>query len=56
MILSSKYISSTLAWVSKYNLIYHIEWLKKVTQGHVYGKVPPIPDYSTIRRKINRLN
>ncbi len=27
-----------------------------IAQGHAKGKVPSIPDYSTINRRINRLN
>ncbi|MER5175408.1 MAG: transposase [Candidatus Nitrosocosmicus sp.] len=27
-----------------------------IAQGHVKGKVPSIPDYSTIRRRKNRLD
>jgi hypothetical protein len=27
-----------------------------IAQGHVNGKVPSIPDYSTINRRINRLD
>ncbi len=28
----------------------------EIAQGHVKGKVPSIPDYSIINRRINRLN
>ena len=27
-----------------------------ITQGHAKGKVPSIPDFTTINRRINRLN
>src|SRR5215212_4507725 len=27
-----------------------------IAQGHAYGKVPSIPDYTTINRRINRLD
>jgi hypothetical protein len=27
-----------------------------IAQGHAHGKVPSIPDYTTINRRINRLN
>jgi hypothetical protein len=27
-----------------------------IAQGHAYGKVPSIPDYTTISRRINRLD
>ncbi len=27
-----------------------------ITQGHAKGKVPSIPDYSTINRRINRMD
>src|SRR3954467_8919357 len=27
-----------------------------IAQGHAKGKVPSIPDYSTINRRINKLN
>ena len=27
-----------------------------IAQGHAHGKVPSIPDYTTISRRINRLN
>ena len=29
---------------------------KGITQGHAKGKVPSIPHYTTINRRINRLN
>jgi hypothetical protein len=29
---------------------------KGIAQGHAKGKVPIIPDYTTINRRINRLN
>jgi hypothetical protein len=27
-----------------------------IAQGHAHGKVPSIPDYTTINRRINRLD
>ncbi|HEY6536169.1 MAG TPA: transposase [Candidatus Nitrosocosmicus sp.] len=27
-----------------------------ITQGHAKGKIPSIPDYTTINRRINRLD
>src|SRR3954471_1343751 len=41
----------------KCTFIYHIGKPRRYcTRGHAKGKVPDIPDYSTISRRINRLN
>ena len=29
---------------------------EEIAQGHAHGKVPSIPDYTTINRRINRLD
>ena len=41
----------------KYTFIFHYRQTKEgIAQGHAKGKVPSIPDYSTINRRINRLD
>ncbi len=34
----------------------HYRQTEGIAQGHAKGKVPDIPDYSTISRRINKLN
>ena len=36
--------------------IFHIDKPEGIAQGHAHGKVPSIPDYTTISRRINRLD
>jgi hypothetical protein len=41
----------------KYTFIYHIDRHRGYcTRGHARGKVSSIPDYTTISRRINKLN
>ena len=40
----------------KYTFIFHKTNQEGIAQGHAKGKVPSIPDYTTINRRINRLN
>ena len=41
----------------KHIFIYHIDRQKEgIAQGHARGKIPDIPDYTTINRRINRLD
>ena len=40
----------------KHTFIYHTDKQKGITQGHAKGKVPSIPHYTTINRRINKLD
>ena len=40
----------------KYTFIFHYRQTEGIAQGHAKGKVPSIPDYTTISRRINRLD
>ena len=40
----------------KYTFICHTDKQEGIAQGHAHGKVPSIPDYTTINRRINRLD
>ena len=40
----------------KYIFICHIDKPRELQEGHAKGKVPSIPDYTTINRRINKLN
>ncbi len=40
----------------KCTFIFHTDKPEGIAQGHAKGKLPSIPDYSTINRRINRLD
>src|SRR5689334_19206176 len=40
----------------RHTFIYHTGKTEGITQGHAKGKLPSIPDFTTINRRINRLN
>ena len=40
----------------KRTFIFPIDKQRGIAKGHAKGKVPSIPDYSTISRRINRLD
>ncbi len=40
----------------KCTFIHHSDKPKGITQAHAKGKVPSSPDFTTINRKINRLD
>ena len=54
----SKYLSPSLTWVCQGVISSTIQRQTEegIAQGHAHGKVPSIPDYTTINRRINRLN
>ena len=53
------FITNTFLLLLGYAKVYfHLPYRQTegITQGHAKGKIPSIPDFTTINRRINRLN
>jgi len=53
-----RYPNTFLLLLGYAKVYFHLPYIqtKGITQGHAKGKVPSIPHYTTINRRINRLN
>ncbi|MDQ6724199.1 MAG: transposase [Thermoproteota archaeon] len=52
------YLNTFLLLLGSTEVYFHLPYrqTESIVRGHAKAKVPSIPDYSTINRRINRLN